>query len=181
MWKVLLSTIKLPTRTHSAVHCETGCSLRCQSAVKNNRGAHFGSRKPQCVYFCVPSLLGNNRRASFCRHKQLCLCSMFTYSYIAAYRYGCLLYTRQNAIAFRRILSSGMQHCVTAQFRRHILLPFLGPKSKPKRLASKLLLKFLRNIVELLSDCMPSRPRRQDFSQLPLSEPQIERGHFQCT
>jgi hypothetical protein len=64
--------------THGAVHCVTGCSLCCQSAVKNNRGAHFGSRKPQCVYFCVPSLLGNNRRARFCRHDHLCLCSMFT-------------------------------------------------------------------------------------------------------
>lgn len=80
--------------------------------------------------------------------------------------------------AFRTTLSSGMQRCVVSEVHTTSVL---GLKSKPKRLASKLLLKFLRNIGELVSGYMASRPRRQDSSQLPLSEPQIERGHFQCT
>ena len=43
------------------------------SAVKNNRGERFGSHLPQCVYFCVLSILGNNTacRAGFCRHGHL--------------------------------------------------------------------------------------------------------------
>lgn len=47
-------------REHRVLYCGTACSLCCQREVKNNQRAHFGSHKSQRVYFCVPSLLGNN-------------------------------------------------------------------------------------------------------------------------
>jgi len=85
-WNIGLTMVRRSTRTHGGVQCGTAYNPCCQRTVKNNHGAHFGTRKPQRVYFCVPSLLGNNRPSHALSTWPPLLCS--TLPHIIIYQLG---------------------------------------------------------------------------------------------